>query len=567
MKTGLDDYLVQYGALALRGLIKSTPYEESLMELQQTSIKLLDFSEKYDFKFQHIDNKTLFTKSSFKLSKEGSDTNSLIALYRDENLIIKEKLNLTLGTKKDSFVKRCNLDDISSREIRKFLDIILEFTTLQKGVLKLESKIKKEIDAKYPINSSISEKKRDKALKLAKSPDLLFQLKTKLEQLGLVGEFLNGLLIYLALTSRLLEKPISIILKAGSAAGKSYLVKIALKLFPAEAYIELTGLSPKALIYLNEPFKHRFLIIFEIHGVKEDDYTEHMIRTLLSENKIRYAVVERNDSDSHETIIIEREGPTGLITTTTFASIHDENETRLFSITINESNEQTKNIKEKIAVDYLAINTDAETDDLEDLINLQKILEPLLVIIPFAKELAELTPDEPIRMRRDFQRILAVVEVIALLHQHQREVKEENGVKFIEAKLEDYYTAKKLLEEPLNLTLCNKYPQTIELVNTVKELHDQNGEYVKIKELQEKLKKNKTTITRWLRPAVENGWIENIGEEGSGKPFKLIPGKIKDIEDSLLPTFETLAEKFPHMAMNFDVIDPITGKEIKAKWD
>jgi len=101
-------------------------------------------------------------------------------------------------------------------------------------------------------------KKRDEALKLAKSPDLLFQVQTKLKELGLVGEALNGLLIYLALISRLVNKPISIILKAGSSAGKSFLVKTVSMLFPVEAYIELTGLSPKALVYLNEPFKHRF---------------------------------------------------------------------------------------------------------------------------------------------------------------------------------------------------------------------------------------------------------------------------------------------------------------------
>jgi len=124
--------------------------------LQQASIKLLDFADKNDFKFHQKSNKTGFNKSSFQLSLEGYDTNSLIALYINENLVIKEKLNLILGTRKDSFVKRCNLDELKSRELRKFLDIMLEFSSLQKEVLKIESRIKKEVDAKYPINASIS---------------------------------------------------------------------------------------------------------------------------------------------------------------------------------------------------------------------------------------------------------------------------------------------------------------------------------------------------------------------------------------------------------------------------
>jgi hypothetical protein len=267
-----------------------------------------------------------------------------------------------------------------------------------------------------------------------------------------VGEFLNGLLLYLVVVSTLLSKPISVIIKGSSSAGKSFLVKTILNRFPQEAYVELTGLSPKALVYLNEPFSHRFLIIYEVHGVQEEAYTEYVIRTLLSENKIRYAVVEKNEFDEHETRIIEREGPTGLITTTTYPNIHDEDETRLFSIAISESVDQTINIKGKIADDYQEVKAKVDESELENLINLQRILEPVPVRIPYAKVLAKLTPNEPIRMRRDFQRILAVIEVVALLPQHQRSVEEKEGIRYIEAKLEDYYITKTLLEELLNLT-------------------------------------------------------------------------------------------------------------------
>lgn len=467
MKVGLDDFLVHQGLNSFQQLLDSTPYDESLMELQQASLKLLNFSEKYDFKYNQEENKSTFIKSVYKLIKDGHGETSVISIYLNDNLKIKENLNLAVGTKKDNFIKRCNLDESNAKELRQFLDIVFEFTSLQTEVRKIESGIKNELKKKFPANSSISQKKRDKALKLAKSPDLLHRVKNILQQIGLVGESDKGLLLYISLTSRMLNRPISIILKAGSSAGKSYLVKTVLKLIPEEAYIEMTGLSPKALVYLNETFSHRFLIIYEFHGVKEDDYTEYMIRTLLSENKIIYAVVEKNEHEGHETRIIEKEGPTGLITTTTHPNIHDENETRLFSISVNEDNAQTKSIKEKIAQDYQELQTEFDEGEFEDLLNLQKILKPLRVKIPFAKELSDRTPDEPLRMRRDFQRILAVVEAIALLHQHQRNIEEKDGIKYIEASLEDYYMARCLLEEPLNLTLYNKYPQTLELVNKI----------------------------------------------------------------------------------------------------
>lgn len=565
MKVGLDDLLIQKGSEYFKSIVHNTSYDTSFLELQQHSIHLLDFADKYDFNFEMDGDKTTFIKNDIKLKLENKGNSNLITLFINDLLKVKETVNLSVGTKKDSFVKRCHLDENQSRDLRSFLDIILEFYSIQVEVEKSELHIKSSLKDKFPISASISEKKRERALKLAKSPDLLFLIKQSLEALGLVGEALNGLLLFLALTSRLLNKPISIIIKGSSAAGKSYLVKLVLKLFPKQAYIELTGLSPKALIYLNEDFKHRFLIIYEIHGTSDDDYTEYLIRTLLSENMIRYAVVERNNLDGHETRIIEREGPTGLITTTTHPSIHDENETRLFSIGISETPDQTKNIKSKIASDYEEINTENNEKLLEDIINLQKILEPLPVRIPFAKTLADLTPDEPLRIRRDFQRILAVIEVSALLHQHTRDIKEDKGVRYIEARLEDYYIAKALLEEPLSLTIHNKFPQTIELVNAIEELYRVSHDPVLIKELRARLKKPKKTILRWLEPALDCGWIENVGEQGRGKPFKLIPGKFEDTESNLLPPVETLCEKFPKLAENFQVIDPITGKEIRSE--
>ncbi len=566
LKVGLDDYLVHQGAEAFEELVKHTPYDTSLLELQEHSVNLLNFADKYEFKFRCDQGIITFVKQDFKLLLEGSGNTRLVSLYVNDGLTIKENLNLAVGTKKDNFVKRCHLDENQSKELRRFLDVAFEFTLLHSEVAQKELEIRKEIKEKFPVALSISQKKRDKALEVAKSPDLLYRVRKALDKLGLVGEFLNGLLLYLALTSRLLEKPISIVVKAGSSAGKSYLIKIVLELFPSEAYFELTGLSSKALVYLAESFSHRFLVIYEIHGI-EEDYLSYLIRTLLSENRIRYAVVEKNEFDEHETRIIEREGPTGLITTTTQPNIHDENETRLFSISVSEAREQTRNIKDKLAGDYQEIQAERDKSEIEDLINLQRIIEPLPVRIPYAKVLAELTPDEPIRMRRDFQRILAVIEVIALLHQHQREVKEMEGIKYIEAQIEDYYIAKALLEEPLNLTLRNKYPQTIELVKAVEEIYRKRNKPVLVKELHQRFKKSKKTITRWLYPALDHGWIENVGEKGQGKPFELVPGQFEDegIEISLLPTVETLFEKFPEQAQGFVVIDPITGERITSE--
>ena len=42
-------------------------------------------------------------------------------------------------------------------------------------------------------------------------------------------------------------------------------------------------------------------------------------------------------------------------------------------------------------------------------------------VVPFAADLAEVLPDKPLRIRRDFPRLLQLIKVCAILHQLQRE--------------------------------------------------------------------------------------------------------------------------------------------------
>ena len=52
-------------------------------------------------------------------------------------------------------------------------------------------------------------------------------------------------------------------------------------------------------------------------------------------------------------------------------------------------------------------------------------------------------------MRRDHMKYLTLIRAIALLHQHQRTVKTERGVSYIEATRDDIATADRLMKELL----------------------------------------------------------------------------------------------------------------------
>jgi hypothetical protein len=182
---------------------------------------------------------------------------------------------------------------------------------------------------------------------LAKKDSILRRLDHELTKMGVVGERRGAKLLYLAVTSRLLDRPVSVAVKGPSSGGKSYLTESVLKFFPPSAFYALTAMSDRSLAYSTEPLKHRHLVIYEAAGMA-GDFATYLIRSLLSEGRLRYETVEKT-KDGLIPKLIEREGPTGLLVTTTALRLHPENETRMLSLTVTDTMEQTAHIFQALA--------------------------------------------------------------------------------------------------------------------------------------------------------------------------------------------------------------------------
>ena len=110
-------------------------------------------------------------------------------------------------------------------------------------------------------------------------------------------------------------RPVSVVVKGPSSGGKSFIVERVLSFFPESAYYALTAMSEKSLVYDDEPLEHRFLVVYEAAGMN-GDLTSYFMRSLLSEGRLRYTTIEKTQEGLRPRLI-EREGPTGLIVTTT----------------------------------------------------------------------------------------------------------------------------------------------------------------------------------------------------------------------------------------------------------
>ena len=192
----------------------------------------------------------------------------------------------------------------------------------------------------------------ERAGDLAKEPRILDVFEGELDGAGVVGERRLCKLIYLAVTGRFLDRFASLAIKGPSASGKSWTIERVLDFFPEEAYYLLTAMSERALAYGTEPLSHRFLVLFEAAGL-ESDFASYLVRSLLSEGCVRYETVEKGKDGELKARLVEREGPTGLIVSTTSVALHPENETRLLSLAATDTADQTKLVLSRLADDDL----------------------------------------------------------------------------------------------------------------------------------------------------------------------------------------------------------------------
>jgi MarR family len=373
-----------------------------------------------------------------------------------------------------------------------------------------------------------SRKAWERCQALAEEPDILSHFAEALARSGVAGEATIAKLLYLALTSRLLEKPVSIALKGPSSGGKSYLVERVLSFLPESAYYALTAMSDRTLAYSEEPIKHRFLVIFEAAGMR-GDFATYLMRSLLSEGRVRYETVEKT-SEGIKPRLIEREGPTGLIVTTTAVKLHPENETRMLSLTVTDTQDQTRAV-----MAALAEEAGEAGPNFEPWHALQLWLESAehRVSIPYAKILADLIPPVAVRLRRDFGALLNLIRSYALLHQATRERDDEGR---IVVTIEDYAAVRNLVADLVSDGIEVTVPKTVrETVEAIKRLREaSSGEPVTVVELAQELKLDRSAVSRRVRNAKDRGYLRDL-EENLRKPSRLVLGDDLPDDVQILP--------------------------------
>ena len=150
------------------------------------------------------------------------------------------------------------------------------------------------------------------AQEIAMDPLLFKKRIDVVNEAGVVGE--RGVIaMYLcALDSRLLpDDPISpnvlAIKNAGHfGAGKSYTLTTCLQIYPNSSFYQMTNGSAKSIFFLEGGLKHKALIVtegfqFQANNAADSELV-YAIRSLLSEGRLNYSVVEKDDKGQFRTM-------------------------------------------------------------------------------------------------------------------------------------------------------------------------------------------------------------------------------------------------------------------------
>jgi len=383
--------------------------------------------------------------------------------------------------------------------------------------------IDKENQDNTPYIKKLSSKEEKEAIKFLQQKGLIQNTNTLIGKSGVIGEITNRLLMYLIFTSRKMNNPLHCISLGSSGVGKTHLQSKVAELIPNEDKIEITVLSANAFYYFNRTeLKNKLILIEDLDGAESVLYP---LRELQSKKKITKTVVHKDRKGTTKTIHLTVEGPVSVAGCTTQESVYEDNSNRSFLLYIDESPEQDKRIMHyQRLIAAGKIDTDIEQAHARFLRNVQRMLQPIKVINPFAIYLY--LPSAVFKPRRTNTHYLQLIAAITFYYQHQRTKKydEQTGEEYIETTIEDIKIANTLITEVL---LRKSDPLTGAARNYLERLkayllQNKTSSFTN-SEIRKNLRIKESTLRGYHKNLLEEGYIKRVKKvKSKSYCFKII---------------------------------------------
>ena len=471
-------------------------------------------------------------------SPNGRVGNGTVTVTDDDRTIAVDAFNITKREKRSAFIQRLMSEnpELDSVELDEKLLAIAAAEANPPEPEVVEAVERNYLDA-MPEHVKLA------AREMLESPDLLKRIRCDLESIGIAGERELAMTVYLCGVSRLLPKPLALIVQGPSSSGKSYTVEKVATLFPPETILHATQMTPQALFHMPDgQLKNRFVVAGERSRRENDDTAEttRALREMLSAGRLVKLMPEKTVGGEIVTRQIEQEGPIAFAETTTLTSIFDEDLNRCVLLHTDERQEQTRRILNTLSSGY---EGNGQAGGVNFIVGrhhaLQRSLKPFDVVVPFAGRLAQLLPADRVELRRAYPLLMTAVQSSALLHQFQRTIDDDGR---LIASIDDYVIARHLLAKPMAERLGERLSDGA--ARFLGELVTAYGQtQFTSKEAHKATTSSKSAAYGWLAELHDSGFLDMI-EAGRGRmPTTWIISETSSVSDaaSYLPSPETIS--------------------------
>ena len=249
------------------------------------------------------------------------------------------------------------------------------------------------------------------------------------------------------------------------------LMDAVLAFMPQEARIRYSAMTGQSLYYMGQTdLKHRILALAEEEGAARASYA---LKLLQSDGELTMAATGKDPTTG--ALVTQEyhvEGPVMLMLTTTAIDIDEELMNRCLVLTVDEGAQQTRAIharqRERRTLAGLLARQNKHDIHAQHR-HAQRLLKPLAVVNPYAEQLS--FHARHARARRDHEKYLTLIDAIALLHQHQRPVRQAQAggqaIEYIEVTREDIEAAHVLANDVLGRSLDELPPVTRKLLRDI----------------------------------------------------------------------------------------------------
>ena len=453
-------------------------------------------------------------------------------LYNNPQVI---KLAITIAS-------RFNMD------INEIVAVISELTE-QLELYRLEEIMQQTM---LPQTQPLTVRERSAAISNLKLPNLMAETSQNLQKMGITGEENNSLALFLIMTSRKCEEPLSVICYSKNSLDKNNILDKIAGCIPEEDKKEYALISGESLYsYSPEEIKGK---VFIVADVEADHPNLVHLWDLQSKKHLSKTVSQKGINGKLVNVAQIFDGPISIISHSVKEKIDANNTALSIPVYLDSSKEQEmRKMEHEKNLRAGLVDQSKEMEAQQKLRNMQMVLQPIKVINRYAP-LIEL-PKELLKPGRTLPLVLSFIEAVTFYHQYQREQKimPETSEIYIETSPKDIQLALFLLKgtllrksDELGESLRNFYEQLKSIVVKNKLVS------FKAADIRRYMKISPRTLQYNLKELTIYGYLDNIGgKQRTGYVYEItvalsgrqLQRRIDQHIDRLIKKIDSVAKK------------------------